>query len=384
MKILLALLLVSHSNAFAVDTGNGSDGACTDATFLLAKRNYQCTSLTISGPLNLFKAAGGAKVVIKVQDNIDILSTGSIDLSGGNGVEGDSGILIGGAAGAGGGAGGNAVVGGHGLSGSGDGGGNAGLFVTPFGTTSYGGGGGGGSYKTKGATDGIDGDNAGGSTPPGSGGINGIENGDEAIFESVFSGGSGGAAGGGGMDNGTPSSGSTGGGGGGALHLVAGGNITIDGDIIADGGNGGGLATTDFSGGGGAGSGGGIWIQAAGDLVISSNGKITTLSGLKGDSLNGIFGGEGGDGRIRLDDGNGAIDIDPAATITPTPRTSTFTPTPLSTGTSSVSRQYASGVSCASVALDEKDRPYNNVVNLILGVAIAAFAHFTLSRRSKV
>lgn len=385
MKLLLVAMLFSSSSAFAIDTGDGSDGTCIDATFLLAKRTYQCTSLSISAPVVLFKAAGGAKLVIKVQDDITITAAGSIDLSGGNGEDGDSSNHNGGIAGAGGGAGGNSVVGADGLSGSGAGSsfGTGGLFVTDA-AGSYGGGGGGGSFRTVAAGVPEDGFDGGGLVvSKGANGNTYLTTGSQ--FDTIFTGGSGGAAGGGGTNLGAPLSGSSGGGGGGALRLVAGGNITIDGSILANGGNGGGSGT-QFSGGGGGGSGGAIWIQAVGNLTVS--GTITAIGGNGGDTDYGTgagsaHGGDGGKGAIRLDDRDGVVV--PTGTVDAGFFQGTFVPTTTSTESNPIAnRQYTSGVSCASVALDDNKGPFNNLMNFVVGLAIAVLAHFTVSRKSKV
>lgn len=399
MKLILALLLVSHS-ALAIDVGDGTDGACNvtggaDTQITSARKYYQCTSLDLDGNLDEFSGnypsgAGGAPLIIKVQGNVTVASSVTINLSGADGMAGDiaTGVKPGGDGGAGGNKGGNSPgVGVDGLNGSGEGGGFAGVYIIPFGTSSYGSGGGGGSYQTKAINQGIDGDDGGGPGAPNSGGLNGVVFGSESTFDSSFIGGSGGASGGGSLDNGTPYSGSTGGGGGGALRIIAGGNITVNGSIISKGGNGGGegsvtlpapIPGTPFSAGGGGGSGGAIWLQAGGTLTVAASGVITALGGQKGDNDLMIAGGDGGEGRIRLDSGNGAIDIMPGATVSPTPHTASFTPT------SAISRQYASGVSCASIALDDHEKPFNNLMNLILGLTIAGLAHYLVSRKSKV
>lgn len=377
---MLALLLLSSSSAFAIDTGDGSDGVCTDATFISAKRTYQCISLTITGPIVLFKAVDGAQVVIKVQDDINITGTGSFDLSGGNGADGDGSNHDGGKAGAGGGAGGNSVVGADGLNGSGAGSsyGAFGLYVADA-AGSYGGGGGGGSFRTKAAGEPEDGFDSGGlATSKGANGSTFMTSG--SMFDTSFTGGSGGAGGGGGTNLGADLSGSSGGGGGGAIHLVAGGNINIDGSIISNGGRGGGNAT-QFSGGGGGGSGGAIWIQAANELTVS--GTITAIGGSGGDTdygtgLGSAHGGDGGRGAIRLDDSDGVVV--PTGTVDAGFYQGVFIPT-----TSNVlSRQYASGVSCASVALDDHSKPFNNLINLVVGLGIAGLAYFVVSKKSKV
>lgn len=395
MKLMLALLVLSHS-AFAIDSGDGSDGACNvtggaDTQITSSKRLYQCSSLNLDANLDDFSGAqagaGGAPLIIKVQGNVTVAVGVVIDLSGANGVAGDNtmGVKAGGLGGAGGSKGGNSPgTGVDGLNGSGSGAGLAGIFVTPFGVSSYGGGGGGGSYKTVASDQGIDGDDIGGSgTVPNSGGANGVIFGNESAFDSSFVGGSGGASGGGGQDAGTPISGSTGGGGGGAIRIIAGGNITVNGSIISSGGNGGGIPATGFAGGGGAGSGGAIWLQAGGDLTVSASGTITAFGGLKGENDSAINGGDGGDGRIRLDDGDGVINVVSGATIGPTPYSTTFTPSVLTSGTNSISRQYASEVSCASVALDDQ-KPFNTLINLVLGLVTAGLLHLFVSRKSKV
>ncbi len=395
MKLVLAVCLfsITFSNAFAIDIGDGSDGACTNATFVVGKRNYQCTSLTINAALNIFRAVGGAAVVIKVQNDATI--TGSIDISGADGIEGDSNAPVGktgGFAGAGGSAGGSSpgtkangaaanATGGA----SGARGGGGGDYVPPTSINgAYGGGGGGGSFKTQGAVSSTQGEDVGGTgSVPGSEGASGVALGDEATFDSSFTGGAGGGAGGDGEDSTAVTfGGSSGGGGGGAIRIVAGGDITVNTTIIADGGNGGGLISTQFAGGGGAGSGGAIFIQAAGNLTVVPGSTLRAVGGSEG--LNDIgSGGSGGLGIIRLDDGDGVVSV-AGSTVTQGKYTAAFTPTVLVTGTSTVSRSYASDVSCASVALDDHNKPFNNVVNLILGMAMAYLIHFLLSKKSKV
>lgn len=394
MKLLLALLVVSHS-AFAIDTGDGSDGVCNitggaDTQITSARKLYQCSSLNIDANLDDFSGsqagAGGAALVIKVQGNVTVGAGVTIDLSGDNGIPGTNaaGVIAGGAAGAGGFSGGSSPgqsV--DGQNGNGAGGGFKGLAVPMTAVFSYGGGGGGGSYKTQGATLAQDGEDIGVGTDLGSGGAQGFVNGNEAAFDSIFVGGSGGAAGGGAQENGQPDiSGSSGGGGGGAIRIIAGGDIIVDGSIISKGGDGGGTGATNYAGSGGGGSGGAIWLQAGGNLTVS--GMITSLGGNPGSNSGGYSGGSGGDGRIRLDDGDGVINIIGGSTISPAPYSTSFTPTPLTSGSNAIGRQYASGVSCASVALDDYEKPYNNLMNLILGIAVVALTHYSLSKKSKV
>ena len=395
MKLLIIFFLISNS-AFAIDTGDGSDGACNvaggmDTQITSSRKLYQCKTLELDADSNHFSGsqsgAGGNALVIKVQGDIVVSAGVTIDLSGADGIEGSgSSVINGGGSGAGGFKGGDAPgLGLDGLMGSGPGAGSAGLYINPITTTSQGGGGGGGSYKTKSNLKGVDGDSRGGDSFPGTGGSNGPIYGSEISFETLFIGGSGGAAGGAGVDSNIPVSGSSGGGGGGAIHIISGGNIDINGWIISDGGNGGGLPTTMYAGSGGGGSGGAIWIQAAGDLTISATGKITTFGGLRGNNAIAYFGGEGGLGRIRLDDSDGAITIIGSPIISQTPYSSSFAPTAIPTvASNATAKQYTSGVSCASVALDGPNRFYNNLINLILGLSIASLAYLSLPKKSKV
>lgn len=400
MKLVLALFLLSHS-VHAIDVGDGSDGVCNvtggaDTQITAARKSYQCSTLNLDANLDDFNGsqagAGGSALVIKVQGNVTLATGVTIDLSGANGIAGDSiaGVKAGGGGGAGGYSGGNSPTpgaGADGLNGSGPGAGAKGLFVAETVVFSYGGGGGGGSYKTQGLNNAFDGEDIGGAGVVfGTAGSQGALYGNESSFDSSFVGGSGGASGGGGQQDGAPDvfiSGSTGGGGGGAIRIIAGGDITIDGSIISRGGNGGGIAATSLAGSGGAGSGGAIWLQAAGVLTVSATGTVTALGGTEGTNDGGYAGGSGGDGRIRLDDADGVINVVGGGTVSPAAYSTSFTPTPIASGTSAV-RQYVSDVSCASVALDDHNKSYNNLINLILGFAIVALAQFLLSKKSKV
>jgi hypothetical protein len=387
MKYFWILVLFISIQVRAEDVGNGIDGACTTATITTAKRSYQCTSLTIDNDLVVFSGnnpagANGAPLVIKVQTDVIFVSGKIIDLSGQDGVNGGSNlppfVYSGGRGGAGGNTGGNAHYGGNGLDGLGDidGIGTGGLFVPPDipAHNSYGGGGGGGSYGVEVTLDPTDGDDGGGNTIA-SKGSNGSDYGDEANFETSFTGGSGGGAGGGGDQGGTLFSGSSGAGGGGALHIIAGGNINIDGKILVNGGGGGGFALPapiSISGGGGGGSGGAIWLQAAGQITITGTSEIFSKGGIGGENDLAGFGGNGSIGRIRLDDGDGTVS---GGTITPVAYNSVFVPTttpppgPTPSPAPLSVRQYSSGVSCAKVALDVSSE--NFAINLILGMGLA-------------
>lgn len=390
MKYVLTLFLLCPSALLAIDSGDGSDGVCNitggvDTQITSARRTYQCSSLNIDANLNDFKGGGaasnGSPLIIKVQGNVTIAAGVTVDFSGANGGDGSTASTVtGGSAGAGGFAGGSSTAG-NGSNGNGSGAGTGGTLAPKSGPpSSYGGGGGGGSYKTVSATQPLDGDDNGSSIPAGA---NGSVYGVESAFDSSFVGGSGGAAGGSGTDSGsTPWFGSAGGGGGGALRIIAGGDITVDGTIVSNGGNGGGSGATTSSGGGGGASGGAVWLQAGGDLTVSASGSITATGGTGGQNDSGFagFGGDGGDGRIRLDDADGVVTI--TGTVTPAPYSTSFTPTPITNGTSAVSRQYSSSVSCAKVALDENQPSF--LINLIAGFLLVGLVHLSFSRKSNV
>lgn len=384
MKSLFVLFLFSLSPfSSAIDTGNGSDGACTETSFVVGKRLYQCTSLHISGNVSIFKGSGGSSVLIKVQNDASIGAGVTVDFSANAGTDGLANSTVsGGAAGAGGSAGGNSQLSLAGLSGGGTGAGVGGKYVANLGVRSYGGGGGGGSYKTTSATTASDGDDGGGSgTVPNTLGANGTTYGSEASFETTFDGGSGGGAGGADQDGATNMSGSSGGGGGGALHIVAGGNILVDGTIKANGGNGGGSGVGLLTSAGGAGSGGAIWLQAAGTLTVSVTGVISSQGGTGGSNDSGVsgLGGNGGNGRIRLDDADGIITNN--GSVTPAAYSTSFTPTTATSGSGAISsRQYSSSISCARVS---EEFNHNHLINLIFGFCLAG-AFYLFSSRKKV
>lgn len=91
-------------------------------------------------------------------------------------------------------------------------------------------------------------------------------------------------------------SGPRGGKGGGVLRLIAAKNITIDGQITANGESGG--STTSYYGGGGGGSGGGILFAAQKKVTIT--GAVSAVGGSGGSGGSGYSGGQGGQGRIKI------------------------------------------------------------------------------------
>jgi hypothetical protein len=288
----------------ATGFGDGSDGEfapVVDVVLDTSNGPFQYTSLHIPEGVTVF-ASGDAPLEILVQG--EALVEGVVSVAGGDGdhaleIEGGNSPL-GGLGVAGGANGGNGAAGGleEGLDGEGTGLGTGGVssavvtFVSP---------GGGGGFGAVGA-DGM-------AYNGGAAGTGGGEYG-SAVLD-VLEGGSGG--GGGGPWDRTPGGpggngivdtddapGAGGGGGGGAIALRAGGDITISGQVNADGGDGG---IGDFSGGGG-GSGGAILLEAASQLTLAQG--LLSARGGEGNictdtnQLSWCYGGDGGGGRIFL------------------------------------------------------------------------------------
>lgn len=306
------------SNGQALDYGDGSDGACVFSGTVTAGE-YECTSLTVNGTARF---TGTNPVIIRVQGDVTINGTLSVDgFAGQNGDESFSPTaqtLAGGVAGPGGFAGGRfdaaifppSFAGDDNATGAGDMGGD------PVGNPGNFGGGGGGAGGNWGdsalATAGANGTQTGAAVA-GTGGPTSAR--EVASAENTFEtlspliGGAGGGAGAYGDDNTTiwhePG---TGGGGGGVLYLVVGGNLTINGTLTANGGKGG--DALDLGGAGGGGAGGTIWLQSGGN--ITNNGTIRALGGDGGTvtsslAASGGNGGDGGVGRIRIDDIDGIL-----------------------------------------------------------------------------
>lgn len=127
----------------------------------------------------------------------------------------------------------------------------------------------------------------------------------------------------------TPAAG--GGGGGGAIQLESTvGDVTISGNILANGGDGGaapeckggltgGSAT---GGGGGGGSGGTILIRAKGNISVSASAFLSAEGGAGG-GMPAAKGGNGSEGRIRFQDADGAVTF-PSARVKPAPTLATY------------------------------------------------------------
>jgi len=146
-------------------------------------------------------------------------------------------------------------------------------------------GGGGGAYAT-----------AGGHSGPWNGLNGGRPYGNALIVP--FAGGSGGAAG----NQFGDGRGGNGGAGGGAIHIFSNMMVEVKGKISADGADGESTQGVHKSGGGGAGSGGAIAITAP---IIKMCGELSVRGGIGGAAIlkpveGGLFGGNGGNGRIRL------------------------------------------------------------------------------------
>lgn len=88
--------------------------------------------------------------------------------------------------------------------------------------------------------------------------------------------------------------------GGGALRLIADGNITVSGQITANGAPGS-NSTYSYYGGGGGGSGGGILLAATGDITVNMGASISAKGAQGGTSSSGSYtSGAGGSGRVKL------------------------------------------------------------------------------------
>lgn len=376
MKIiyLVSLFLFLNQAAMSLNTGNGSDGHCTETTLVSGKRNYQCITLTISGAgESNFSGVGGAALIILVQQ--DVIINGVFNLNGANGENGnDPSPIDGGLAGAGGSAGASCPTNSCTLeNGSGTGAGGGGTRGTNIASGQAGGAGGaGGSFGTSG-TDGVNGaDDLGSAVTRGSAAAT---YGNENNFESNFDAGSGGGAGGAGDNNSTLSFAGAGGGSGGNLKIVAGGSIYINNNINTNGGNGG--NGNSESGAGGGGSGGAVWLQSEGQIVIQGGVSITATGGSAGTApvIGGPGaagnGGTGGKGRIRLDDSDGSVGniglVDPAPVI----KKATI---------SSIEQQnFESDISCA---FRENDLDNNFVWIFIFGFFVSVFPAITKSQRN--
>ncbi len=302
-----------------MDIGNGANGTCNYTTnTTIASGTYNCTTLTIGGGVTV-SVSGTSSLVFKVLGDVTI--TGELNVTGPNGTPDAvvAGPLAGGVGVAGGYNGGSStdqlLAGNNGADG-GTGAGVSGTAGDDGGVSGRGGcgGGGGAGHAGASATAGANGLFAFGGVA-GTLGAAGADYGDQQNFTTAaILGGAGGASGSASDRGGTQKPGGGGGAGGGVIHIAAGNDITVTGNIFANGGDGGGDG--DYGGCGGAGAGGVIFLQSAGAIDLTG-GAVNATGGTGGASPSGGNGGDGGDGRIRVEDANGAIGgavaLDPAA-----------------------------------------------------------------------
>ncbi|MHC5019342.1 MAG: Ig-like domain-containing domain [Planctomycetota bacterium] len=301
-----------------------------------------------------FEVQTGAVVNITGTNPCIIRATHTVKIDGiinADGRSGQSGTTAGGAGGAGGPGGGQGGGGGNGATAGAGSAGSAGIGydfynpgvtaqtnpnttpgVTPPGWGSGGGGtggqggasGGGAGYATAGT--------AGPAVGASPGGDAGVAWGSANII--FLSGGTGGGGGGGGVST-TGAGGGGGGGGGGYLQIISDRNVVIAGNavITSRGGNGGTVQGATPGGGGGGGSGGAIVIQGTtvtftrlgaepGAVIDTAADLVGPLTfGQGGASPAAGAGGNGGDGRIRIDSllSTGAAPGQATATFTPAP-----------------------------------------------------------------
>lgn len=356
MRLLLFSLFLSTSLFAQVDTGNGSSGACTRTT-IANGGTFNCTSLDISGAPFTFNS-GATAVVIKVQGNVSI--TTSVSLEGGvgpNDQDTSGPTLPGGNAGPGATRGGGVLLGSFSPQDgedpdATDANGKAGV------SGNCGSGGGGGSFAALGIN---------GTACTNAGGPSGV-----MTFTDIPSPLLGGLGGGSGGDGFAGLYGG-GGGGGGALLIMAGGNVLINGNISARGGNGGNSALNGGNGGGGGGGGSG------GVVAIKSLGQITNNVVIDADGGNGGIGaaggngGNGGHGFVLLEDADGIIDG--IGTI----------PGYGSSGTSGIQRgtpKLSSSISCGMIKPNQDSNA--NFMQIMLGFMIAMGFGFLPKKKLKL
>jgi len=121
-----------------------------------------------------------------------------------------------------------------------------------------------------------------------------------------------------------------GGGGGGGLTLECAQDIEVLGEILARGGDGGSttMPSNNYSpAGGGAGAGGMIILRAVSEVKLGSA-TISTEGGAGGTGIRyGGPGGDGGDGWLLMQDGDGAIDTTGSTLVPAAPASGAFAPT---------------------------------------------------------
>jgi hypothetical protein len=283
MLLLIAGLLATepaHAQTFTSGS-DGTDGAfspsCTPpCTLTIPLREggiYNYTTITIAPNITVTYTRNSTNTPVTLLATGAVVIQGTIDVSGGNGVNGDHLTIVGptgGAGGPGGFDGGNAangiLSGLPGLPGVG------GAGLGPGGGLDQGSTAGGGGFARAG----------------GGGVLGGPQYGTPSLLPLI--GGSGG--GGGGMQF-FGYTGSGGGGGGGALLIASSGTITLTGSVLARGGSGG-TAPVPNAWGGGGGSGGAIRLVAT--TITGTGGQVDVSAGVS--LANPGFPGSAGRGRI--------------------------------------------------------------------------------------
>lgn len=289
MVVLIGLMVVLGISPLSWAFDSGSTGTAD----LVVSSNMTIT-LPADGVLQYINVTVNSGATLKFNRNanntpVTILASGNVTVNGSINVDGANGNQNvpgnGGPGGFDGGTGGAAKQ--YGSRGEGPGGGAPGK---PHATdTSYAGGGGGGSFASGGTT--------GGNQNAGYGGVAGSTYGNSSLIPII--GGSGGGGGGGTRDYYAGG----GGGGGGAIIIAASGTINVAGQIYARGGSGSNGQTYSSSwgsngGAGGSGSGGAIRLIAT---TITGDGIIDARGGYHSMTASQKYGGQGGDGRVRLE-----------------------------------------------------------------------------------
>ena len=285
-------------NTLNLNTGlaNAYDGT---SDVVVVQRVLKFSSITVPSGGSItaesWNGSSGAIIFSRITGNVTVNSGASISVAGKGfrGGLGTTGRVIGRQGES------TTGYGGQSLSANGGGGGGGSAY---FGVGDGGDGGGGGSY----ATAGTDGGLWGGSSL---GGSAGATYGD-AQLDSIYLGSGGGQ--GGKYEGGAPDYGS-GGNGGGIIFLDSSGTVTVSGTINANGADG----QNSFDGGTGRGAGGaGGSIYLRGDTLTLGSTKVTADKGVGFSAPGAGSGGDGGDGRIRLDYNSVSGSTSPAAGFT--------------------------------------------------------------------
>lgn len=319
MPIAILLLLFLSRPLYAIDLGDGSDGACVWNNTTVAPGLYQCTTLTISGTNTVDYSVdiqGSANIIdVKVQGDVTI--SGTLNISGNNG----SGVAHAGRSGPGGYDGGPSQNHGNAPSGLALAGGRSGhSSQDPLDLeTCLASGASGGRHASEVITPSLAITNPPDCDPNNvnSSGAPTQSYGNPSQFHSQIRGGSGGE----GEDFGAAAPGGTGGGGGGALRLISGGNIDLSGSINASGGNGGDPGNSE-GGGGGGGAGGSIFLVALEKINLLGGHSLVAQGGTGFNTGDDRAGTDGGSGYIRLEDRDALAGAD-LSSISPAPSVAT-------------------------------------------------------------